>query len=275
MANRWGNNGNGNRLCWAPKSLWMVTAAMKLRRLLLGGKTMTNLNSILKSKEITLRTKVHIVKAMVFPVVMYKWESWTKKKVDCQRIDAFKLWCWKRLLRVPWKARRSNQSILKEINPEYSLEGLMLKLKLQNLAIWCEKPTHWKRLWCRERLRAEEEGKRMRWLDVITNSVDMNLSKLQEIVKDKEVWHAVVHAVTKSQTQFSDWTTTQFSNESRANSSIYCTRTIHKSVWCSDSSRTWVPFLGESPCLTVPHLLHAHPKTSLGLWGDCKRLAKL
>ena len=116
---------------WAPKSLQMVTATMKLRCLLLARKAMTNLDSMLKSRDITLPTKVHLVKAMVFPVVMYGCESWTIKKAECQRIDAFKLWCWRRLLRVPWTARRSNQSILKEISPEYSLEGLMLKLKLQ------------------------------------------------------------------------------------------------------------------------------------------------
>ena len=118
-------------LFWgAPKSLQMVAAAMKLRRLLLGRKVMTNLDSIFKSRDITLPTKVRLVKAMVFPVVLYGCESWTVKKAECQRIDAFELWCWRTLLRVPWTARRSNQSILKEISPEYSLEGLMLKLKL-------------------------------------------------------------------------------------------------------------------------------------------------
>ena len=131
MANKWGNNGNSKRLfSWAPKSLQMVTAAMKLRYLLLGRKAMTNLDNILKSRDITLSTKVCIIKAMVFPVVMYGCESWTIKKDECQRIDAFELWCWRRLLRVPWTARRPNQSMLKEISPEYSLEGLMLKLKL-------------------------------------------------------------------------------------------------------------------------------------------------
>ena len=116
---------------WAPKSLQMVTAAMKLRHLLLGRKAMTNLDSILKSRDMTLWTKLHLVKGTVFPVVMYRYESWTIKKAEHQRTDAFELWCWRRLLRVPWTAKRSNQSILKEISPEYSLEGLMLKLKLQ------------------------------------------------------------------------------------------------------------------------------------------------
>ena len=133
MANTWGNNGNSETLFWgAPKSLQMVTAAMKLKeRKLLGRKAMTNLDSILKSRDITLLTKVHLVKAMVFPVVMYGCESWTVKKAEHQRSDAFELWCWTRLLRVPWTARRSNQSILEEISPEYSLERLMQKLKLQ------------------------------------------------------------------------------------------------------------------------------------------------
>ena len=134
MANRRGNNGNSERLfSWIPKSLQMVTAAMKesKRCLLLGRKAMTNLDSIFKSRDITWPTKVHLVKAMVFPVVMYGCESWTVKKAECQRIDAFELWCWRRLLRVPWTAGRSNQSILKKISPEYSLKGLMLKLKLQ------------------------------------------------------------------------------------------------------------------------------------------------
>ena len=132
MANRWGNSGNSERLFfWAPESLQMVTAAMKLKDLLLGRKVMTNLDSKLKSRDITLLTEVCLVKGMVFPVVMYACESWTIKKAECQRIDAFELWCWKRLFRVPWTGRRSSQSILKEISPEYSLEGLMLKLKLQ------------------------------------------------------------------------------------------------------------------------------------------------
>ena len=128
------------------------------RCLLLGRTVMTNLDSILKSRDITLATKVYLVKVMVFPVVMYGCESWTIKQAECQRIDAFEPWCWRRLLRVPWTARRSKQSILKEISPEYSLEGLMLKLKLQYLAAWCGELTHLKRPWCWERLRAGGEG---------------------------------------------------------------------------------------------------------------------
>ena len=133
------------------------------RRLLLGRKTMTNLDNILKSREITFPTKVHLFKAMIFPVVMYGCGSWTIKKAEHQRIDAFELWCWRRLLRVPWTARRSNPSILKEISSEYSLEGLMLKLKLQYLATWCEELTHWKRPWCWERLKAGGEGDDRGW----------------------------------------------------------------------------------------------------------------
>ena len=141
------------------------------RCLLLGRKAMTNLDSILKSRDITLLTKFHLVKAVVFPVIMYGCESWTIKKAGCWRIDAFELWCWRRHLRVPWTARRTNQSILKKISSEYSLEGLMLKLKLNTLATWCKELTHWKRPWSWERLKAGGEGdkQRMRWLNGITN----------------------------------------------------------------------------------------------------------
>ena len=143
------------------------------RRLLLGRKAMTRLDSLLKSRDITLPTKIRPVKAMVFPVVMYRCESWTIKKAEHQRTDAFELWCWRRLLRVPWTESRSNQSIVKEINPEYSLERLMLKLKLQSFAYLMQRATHWKRIWCWERLRAGEGGNR--GLDDITESVDVSL----------------------------------------------------------------------------------------------------
>ena len=182
------------------------------RCLLLGKKAMTNLDSIFKSRDITLPTKVRLVKAMVFPVVMYGCESWTITKVECQRIDAFELWCWRRLLKVPWTAR-SNQSILKEINPAYSLEGLMLKLKFQYFGHLMQPASSLEKTL----MLGKTEGKRrrgwqrMRWLDSITNLVDMNLSKLREIVEDRRAWCATVQRVTKSGTQLSNWTKTTFS----------------------------------------------------------------
>ena len=182
------------------------------RHLLLGRKAMINLDSILKSRDVTLPTKVHLVKAMVFPVVMNGCESWTIKKAEHRRTDAFELWCWKRLLRVHWTARRSNQSTLKEISPEYSLEGLMFKLKLQYFGhlIWradsCEKTLM---------LKKTEGGRRrgwqrMRWVDGITDSMDTGLGGLQELVMNREAWNAVVHGITKSRTQLRDWTELSF-----------------------------------------------------------------
>ena len=201
MANRWGNNGSSERLYFLGGSKITVDGdcSREIKRcLLLGRKAMTNLDSILKSRDITLPTKVHLVKAMVFPVAMYGCESWTTKKAEGWRIDASELWCWRRLLSVSWTARRSNQSILKEISPEYSLGGLMLMLKLQYFGhlMWITDSSGKTLMLGKIEGRRRRGGQRMRWLDDLTDSMDMSLRKLC----------AAVHGVAKSWTWLNDWT---------------------------------------------------------------------
>ena len=218
------------------------------RRLLLGRKVMTNLDSIFKSRDVTLPTKVHLVKAMFFPVVMYGCESWTVKKAECRRIDAFELWCWRRLLRIPWTARRSNQSILKEISPGCSLEGMMLKLQLQYFGHLMWRVDSLEKTLMLGGIGGRRRGQqRMRWLDGITDSMDMSLSELQELVMDRDAWRAAIHG---SQRVRHDWATELNWTEVRGDARIEIIKSVPIDIQLSKALSHQIPWSTE--CLPPP-----------------------